>query len=435
MQEGRLRRISVALIVVATVIGFFAVFAVWAKRQALETDTWTETSAKVLADQDVQDALSIFLVDALYDNVDVEGQIRQRLPPQAKALAGPVAGGLRQLADRAAHQALQDPRVQQAFSEANSRAHAAFLNLIEGGGETVSTTGGDVTLNLDTIVAQLGSRTGVDIAGKLPPQAAEIVLIHSDELSFAQDLVNLLRKLAYILPFVSLGLYALAIYLARGARREAVRASGIGFIVIGIAVLLARGLAGDVVVNSLASTDAVEPAVQAVWSIGTSLLKGGGVAMIGYGVVIVLGAWLAGSTAMARSWRRAMTPLLRERRFGYLALGVIILLAFWWSPTEGFRRLAPSLVLIALLIAGFEGLRRQALRDFPDETWDRASERWRTRRAAMGTALSRGRGSTSPDAIESSSRIADLERLARLHDSGVLSASEFAAEKQRLLQA
>src|SRR5581483_5707904 len=56
-EPPRLRRTSIAIIVLASVVAFFAVFAVWAKRQILETDTWTQTSTKVLANHDVQEAL------------------------------------------------------------------------------------------------------------------------------------------------------------------------------------------------------------------------------------------------------------------------------------------------------------------------------------------------------------------------------------------
>ena len=56
-EQPRLRRTSIAIIVLASVIAFFAVFAVWAKRQILETNTWTETSTELLANKDVQGAL------------------------------------------------------------------------------------------------------------------------------------------------------------------------------------------------------------------------------------------------------------------------------------------------------------------------------------------------------------------------------------------
>jgi hypothetical protein len=176
-------------------------------------------------------------------------------------------------------------------------------------------------------------------------------------------------------------LYALAIYLAEGWRRQALRATGFGFIIIGVAALAIRGFAGDMLVDSLAATAASEPAVASTWSIGTELLKGIGVGMIGYGVVIILGAWLAGPGEWARNARRTLTPVVRDRAIGYSALLVIVLLVFWWAPTQGTQRLIPSIVLIALLVAGFEALRGQALRDFPNETFETLQARWRQRRA------------------------------------------------------
>jgi hypothetical protein len=422
----------IALLVLATVVGVVAVHAVWAKRQLLETDTWVDTSSQLLEDEDIRVAVSGFLVDSLYKNVNVEKQLSSVLPPRLKPLAGPAAGGLRQLADRVALQALERPRVQLLWEEANRRAHAALLSIIEGGNETVSTQNGVVALDLGSLVEQVGGQLGVEAAGKLPPQTAQIQVLKADQLSFAQDLVNLLRKLAYILPAVALALYALAIYLARGWRRQAVRGWGIGFIVIGITVLIARNLAGTAVVGSLATTAAAEPAANSTWEIGTSLLRDSGVAMIGYGIVIVLGAWLAGPGSIGASVRRAITPVLRERGIAYVVLAAIVGLVFWWSPTEGTRRLIPSLLLIGLLVAGLEALRWQAIRDFPEETWERRSERLR---ASLARVRHRDAEAATPPATTASSegRLEQLERLARLREAGVLSPEELDREKERIL--
>jgi hypothetical protein len=209
---------------------------------------------------------------------------------------------------------------------------------------------------------------------------------------------------------------------------------------VGIVVLVAQSIAGSLVVDSLAKTDAVRPAVTAVWSIATSLLSGEGAAMIGYGAVIVIGAWLAGRTAPARELRREITPLLSERRWGYAALAVIVLLVFWWNPTQGTSRLLPSLVLVALLIVGFEALRGQAMRDYPEETWAGATDRWKARFAAARAHLPTGRAArepveedASPAFVAQDARLAALERLGRLRESGVLEPEEFGREKERIL--
>jgi hypothetical protein len=376
VSEGRPRHKTVlALIVVATLIGVISIFAVWGKRQVLETDSWVETSSELLEDHDIQEAVSGFLVDALFTNVDVEAELSNRLPPPLQSLSGPAAGALRELADRAALEALQRPRIQQLWEDANRTAHETFIEVVD------NDTDEDVTLDLNTILEDLGGRVGIDVAGKLPADAGEIKILDTNQLSAVQDGVRTFRTVGYILAFGTLLLFALAVYLAEGWRRQALRATGFGFLVIGIAALAIRGFSGDLVVESLAATAGSEPAVNATWTIGTEMLAGVAWGMIGYGIVIILGSWLAGPGEWARSARRTITPVLRDRVVGYGVLFVLVLLAFWWAPTQGTERLLPSLVLIGLLIAGYEALRAQALRDFPNETFETLQQRWRDRRA------------------------------------------------------
>jgi hypothetical protein len=436
-ERPRLRRTAIGLIVLASVISFFAVFAVWAKRQLLETDTWTQTSTELLEDHDVQQALNGFLIDELFTKVDVQKKLEKALPDDVQGLAGPASGGIRQLATQAGLEALQNPNVQSLWADANRRAHALFLQLIHGGSDSLSTTNGVVTLDLGQLVSEIGQNAGVDVSEHLPPDAAQIELVRSDQLGFAQDMVNLLEDLALILPALALALFALAIYLARGWRREAIRACGISFIAVGIVVLVAQSIAGGIVGDALAKTEAVRPAVDSVWSIGTSLLHGEAVAMIGYGLVILVGAWLAGKTAPARELRREVTPVLAERRWGYAALAVIVLMVFWWNPTAGTSRLLPSLVLIALLVAGYEAMRHQALRDFPDETWEVGMARWKGRFASVRERVQRrGEAPGEAQAVAAADvRLEALERLGRLRESGVLDADEFRREKDRILAA
>lgn len=428
------RKLVAAILVLATLLGLVSVFSIWVKRQALETDTWTSTSTKLLENHEVNEALSAYMVEALYENVDVQGELAGALPPVAKPLAGPAAAGLRTLAGKLASEALSRPRVQALWAEANRNAHALFLELIEGGGDTLSTEGGEVTLDLGTIVDRLGAQLGVDVAEKLPPDAARIQLLESEQLSTAQDVVKALKDLSLILPLIALVLYVLAVYLARGWRREAVRAWGISWMLIGVLVLVIRSVAGEALVSSLAKSDSAEPAIGAVWDIATSLLRNGGIAMFAYGLVIFLGALLAGPLGFAKAARRSLAPLLRDRVSAYSAAAFLVLLLLWWGPTEGFRRPLPLLVLLALFVAGIEALRGQTLREFPQETWDTLRERW-----AEGLAKRRspsGDAATSPAdaaASQEATRVNELERLVALRDSGALDAEEFAREKQRLL--
>jgi hypothetical protein len=422
VSKPRRRRWLVGLtLLLATLVGLLAVFAIWGKRQVLETDSWVDTSSELLENGDIQQALTVFITDALFEAVDVKAELENTLPPQAQALAGPAAGALRELGNRLTLRSLQSPRVQGLWANTNRAAHEKLLEVVEDDADEA------VTIDLSSIIENIGSQLGLDVSGKVPEDIGSFEVLKPDQLSTAHQGVNLLKGLAYVLPFLCFGLFGLAIYLAHGRRRETLRTVGWCFIAIGFIVLAARKIGGGAVVESLASTASVEPATEATWEIGTTMLRDGAIAVAGYGIVIVLGAWVAGPGGVASSVRRSMTPVLRERSVGYAVLAAIVLLVFWWNPTEGTSRIVPSLVLIALLIAGFEALRRQALRDFPDETMDDLKARWSAR-------IRRDRPADGgPAADPQEERVRQLERLAQLREAGVLSDEELAAEKKRLL--
>jgi hypothetical protein len=427
---------ATVLVVLGTICAVFAVAAIWVNRQALDTDNWAKASSQMLEDKAIRTQLSTFLVDQLYANVDVAGEIRNALPPRAQPLAGPAAGAVRNVAQDAANELLQRPRVQALWENANRAAHATFLKIVKGGGSNVSTANGTVTLNLGDILQQVAGRVGAGgLASKIPPNAAQITVLKSNQLSTAQDVINALRPLAILLVLLMLVFYGVAIAIARTRRRQTLRAVGFGLIVAGAIGLIARSAGGNAVVNSLASTEAVRPAVESVWRIGTSLLSEAAVATVLYGVLIVLAAWLAGPTRAATAVRRALAPYLRDPSYAWGGAAVIVLLVGIWGPTPATRKFVPGLLLIILFAIGVEALRRQTAREFPDDThrgFGDAVRRGWDRLIGMPAQLrhSSGNGHAAPS---NGDPLAQLERLADLRDRGVLSSAEFEAQKKELL--
>jgi hypothetical protein len=160
----RHRAIVWTLIVLASVVLIFSLIANWVQTETLDTDQVKDTTDQILDDQDVQEALATFTVDQLYANVDVQAQIESRLPSSAQPLAVPIAAATRQLANNVAARALASPRVQGLVTNAVGRAQEQFVNLIEDKDAYVSTTGGEVTLEYGSVVADLAARLGVDPA-------------------------------------------------------------------------------------------------------------------------------------------------------------------------------------------------------------------------------------------------------------------------------
>ena len=149
------------LLVLATIIGVGGAFAVWVNRQALNTSNWSSTSGKILADKQVQTAVSAYLVRELFSNVDVAGDVQKALPAQLAPLAGPAAAGLQQLAGQLAPRVLASPQAQAAWVAANVAAHKQLLKLLNGGGPVVSTQSGVVTVDLHALVDELAATLGV----------------------------------------------------------------------------------------------------------------------------------------------------------------------------------------------------------------------------------------------------------------------------------
>jgi hypothetical protein len=150
--------------VLASVLLVLSIAANWVQRETLNTDQVVTTTDEILADEDVQEALSTYAVDQLYANVDVQGQIQSRLPSAAEPLAAPVTALIRQLALNVSERALASPRVQGLVSGAVRRAQEQFVSLIRDEGEYVSTTGGEVTFEYGSVIADLATRLGVDPA-------------------------------------------------------------------------------------------------------------------------------------------------------------------------------------------------------------------------------------------------------------------------------
>lgn len=433
------RAVPIVLVVLATIVGIASVFAVWGKRQLLEDETWAKTSGRLIQDPAIQEAVADFVTASIFDNVDVQGVLADRLPEDLKPLSGPIAAGVRSLADEVALKALQQPRVQQLWVEANRTAHHNLVELIEDRNDYISTTGGVVTLDLKSIIVAVTGQLGIGEGAveKLPPKVASFEIARAQELATAQRAVHALQTAAWLLSAIAVLLYLAAVAAAPERRREALRSVGISLIAIGLLVLVSRGFARDAVVGSLSETVATDAAVRAAFDEGTSLLVETCQSIVGYGLVLVIAAWLAGPTGAASAVRRAIAPYLRQPRFAFGGVGLLLVLLFWWDPVVATHRLAPSLLLIVLVLVGTEVLRRQVIREFPDAVTAR-SPAGIARGMAEWAAAARERrilrrSEAMAQAAPGGDRVALLERLGTLRDSGVLSEDEFAAEKARIL--
>jgi hypothetical protein len=355
------------LVVLAAVIGLVSALNIWVKRQALDTNNFTNASVRLLEDPQVRSAISVYLVDQLYQNVNVTAELQKELPEQVKGIAAPLAGALRQLLVRAADTLLSRPRVQELWKQAVMNAHKLFIAVLDGKRQILQNTNGNVVLNLRPIVQQLEQQGGLvsKIASQLPADAGQITIMKGNQLHAARTAVRAVRFLSYFLFFLVLAIYALAVYLATGRRRQVLMGVGVSAIVVGLIVLIIRRFAGNYLIDALTSNPIQKPAVSVVWAVETELLRNVGINILIYGFFVILAAWIAGPSRPARWVRRVLTPTARDHPWIiYGAVALVLLLILFTGPTDG-QRVYPLLIVFVFAFVGVEVLRRQMLREFP----------------------------------------------------------------------
>jgi Short C-terminal domain len=427
------------LVIAASVLAFLSIFTTWIDRQALDTDEWVNTSGRLLDDKTISDEVANYAVDQLYASVNVQKLIQNQLPEDLKPLAGPAAGGLREFGVNAAERALQAPRVQAVWREANRTAHQQLLAILEDKSSAVSTANGTVVLNLRPIVTSLANRIGIggQVSERLPPDVAKLEIVRSNQLKTAQKIDQAVKGLALFFSLGTLALFGLAAYLAKGRRWLAVFGYGIGLIVAGIAALALRKIGQGVVVDSLAKTETVRPAANHAYAIGTDLLSGIATTVIALGVLFVIASWLASPAPSAMAVRRVLAPNFRDRPA--LSWGIfagIVLLYLIVSPPSSNRELLTTLALIVLMGVGIEALERKSRHEFPDAEHGEWRVRTATKIRGFGQRSATRMRSAMQDLGDKHEDDARLDRLAKLGElkkNGVLTTAEFNAEKKRLL--
>lgn len=367
MELSRGRRIGIwSLLIAGGIAAVLTIFAVWAARQLLDENRWNDTTTALVASPPVQAALANYLVDQLYENVDLSAQLQEILPPRLDALAKPAVGALREPLTEGVQRLLASPAVQELWDKAASLTHQQFINLIEERGKALRTPdGGGVVLDLKVLLVEIGQKLGLPITGdRLPEDAGVIRILSPDQLDAMQKVVNLLRTLAWGLLALTVVLLGAAVFLAKGRRREVLINATLTVIIAGILVLLLRRIVGNHIIGDLGRTATGQEAATEVWKIGTSVLAQVTRTLLLLAFVLLIAGFLAGPGKWAQKFRGWSRPALVNSPgivhgavlvvlLGILALGII----------PSVRTLVAAVLLIIVTVGGVELVRRAAIAD------------------------------------------------------------------------
>ncbi len=355
-------RRSRALVVLASVLVVFSIMATWIRAQIIDTDGWTQTSVRLLQNEKVREVVSNDLSERLLSVVNVQNLAAEKLPHVLAPLAPALSTAAAQVVPQAIDRALAVPAVQELWGRANRLTHEQLMEILKGGGKTVSTSGGVVSVNLEALIDRLGERLGVgnEVGAKLPANRRKLVLLRSSQLRIAQDGVEGLRGLSFILPLLVVLMYLGALALAAGYRRRVLIEIGVGIIAGALVALVLRRWVESYVVSNLVQNEGLRPAMREVLDIATAGWRSRALWLLITGVVVIFAGWLAGPMRWAVRIRELIAEPL-ERHPGWFAAGVvaIVLLIASLGPTRTPGQAIPLLIQLVLVVVGVFALRRQ----------------------------------------------------------------------------
>ncbi len=379
IEAQRSNRTAVWLLIsLGTLVLVLSTLNTWAERQLLDTDSWVDASTALLDDDDVRHEVSVRLVNALYENVDVGQAIDERLPEQLQGLGGPLAGVLRDPLIDTADSLLESQPVRVVWKEANRKTHTAVLAILEDDvRDNISTSGGNVVIDLGPVLRQLGEQIGLPerVLDAIPADAGVFDVVDSDALEAAQSAVKLVKTLSIVLFLLVVVLFGAAIYLARNWRRAAVRNVGFATALGGFVVLVALRL-GVTVIAEAPDTPGGRAAADSILAIGTSLLRRSAWSEILIGLLIALGASLVGPARYAERARHYTAQGFRRSAVAtWIGLAVLVLVALAWSPFSAGGNWLTALIVVLLVVVGIEAIRRTSLAEAATLIDDEANAR------------------------------------------------------------
>jgi len=342
-RSRRLRSVLVnGLAVLACLATLVSVVAVWTHETLFDTDAWMEIVGPLADDPAITDAVGVALTDQLFEVVDAQQLATEALPERAQFLAVPLTNAVEGYLSEAVQELLQTEQFRQIWDRANRLTHAAAVQLLRGepvAGFTV--TDGTVTLNLlpllaramtfidakaprlfgDQPIPEITAETPVDQARQelttalgrpLPENFGVFTVLQSDQLAAAQQAVTVFDRLVYVLIGLTLILIVASLILSRRRRRTVV--------VLGLGIALSMVVANatvsaieDQVVGLVGGEVQRRAAATTIASLVSSL-EVSTTALAWLGLIVVVGAFLAGDSRTAIGTRRAVSSGARHAR-------------------------------------------------------------------------------------------------------------------------
>jgi hypothetical protein len=288
------------LIVIAALLVPLTVTAVWVNTTIMDTDVFVETVGPLAEEPRIQEAIAESVSSIVIDALDVEQRLSEALPAEIGFLAGPIAGATEEFVTTQADAIVKSEAFQTAWRESIRLVHETLISAVSGTGP-LQASDGQLALDVNQLVTQVADSLEISGLAQLKgllPEDSEIVLLESDALYFATTSLRTLNVLALVLPIVVLALFIGGI-VAAPDRRRAAWWTGMAFALAMIVLILGFWGTRESILTAAASAGVASDIVEAVFDVIFASLLTTARAGVALGVIVTLGAVLAGPSKPA----------------------------------------------------------------------------------------------------------------------------------------
>jgi hypothetical protein len=252
--------VAVVLLVLGCALVPVTLVATWTRNEMSDTDQFVETVGPLVDDPAVQEALTNRVTATVFEYVDVQALAdeaiaalaAQGLPPplvqRLQALTPTLASATTGFVRDKVGEVVASPQFAAAWDQAVRVAHQQAVTVLAGDSQAVVVQGDTVYLDLAPFIDAAKQRlraeglTAVDLVPEVHPT---IALAPADQLVRAQSAYSALGSLATVLPWITLLLLAVGVYLARLRMRAVVGAAlgvAVALVVLAVGLLVARAV-------------------------------------------------------------------------------------------------------------------------------------------------------------------------------------------------
>lgn len=311
--HGWRRFAVIVLIVVGCLVAAVANVTLWVRATILDTDAWVSAVGPLSQDEVIVDAVSVYAVGEVFNAFDAQALAQESLPEELQFLSGSLVSALEELIRDVVAKLIASDQFNAIWVAVNRAVHKAFIGALHGDGGLVSLTEGKLVVDLSDIFGFIQGSLGMG-AMDFFDQAGwgTFVLFESHQVAVLQQVLNTLDKAGIWLAIGTLALFFVA-WLVSLWRRSTLLWIGVGVAITMILTLILYALLQPVLLASIADP-LFRTVADAIWNVVTRGLVWQTIIFLAIGILLAIGAALAGPSPRAVAFRSTVSTQVDRLR-------------------------------------------------------------------------------------------------------------------------